>query len=98
MRSLMNWKRILPGCLANFVKKLMETPSQSKTGKRSTVKAGKGLEAGVPQALSKALPAAAAKLTSAFAQLPPRCLTVPHFVRVQEQFSLPTRGRPDGAG
>lgn len=56
------------------------------------VEAGKGLEAGVPQASSKALPAAAAKLTSAFEQLPPRCLTVPHFVRVQKQFSLPTPG------
>lgn len=41
------------------------------------VEAGKGLEAGVPQALSQALPAAATKLTSAFAQLPPGCPTVP---------------------
>lgn len=54
------------------------------------VEARKGLKAGIPpQALCKAL---GLKLTSAFAQLPPDWLTVPHLVRVQEKFSVPTPG------
>lgn len=90
LTPLTNWRRILPGFLANFMKKLTETFSPSKTEGGGRVEAGKGLKAGVPRALGQPL-----ALTSAFA---PACLTVPHSVWGQGQSSLPSLGQPGRAG
>lgn len=98
MTPLMNWRRILLGVLTNCEGTDGNSfPVKERRGKRSMVEAGKGLKAGVPQALCKTL-GRPLKLTSAFAQLPPGCLRVPPLSVCRSNSHSPARSRPGRAG